>query len=66
MTITSLSSRAFNQDTGRAKKSASAGPVFIADRGKPAFVLLNKEEYERLTGARRSIVVRCPGCRISM
>jgi PHD/YefM family antitoxin component YafN of YafNO toxin-antitoxin module len=56
LTITSLSSRAFNQDTGRAKKSASTGPVFITDRGRPAFVLLTIGEYERLTGAQRSIV----------
>jgi hypothetical protein len=33
MTITTLSSREFNQDTGRAKKLAGNGPVFITDRG---------------------------------
>ncbi len=55
MTITTLSSREFNQDTSRAKKAASKGPVFITDRGKPAHVLLSIEEYQRLTGKRRSI-----------
>jgi prevent-host-death family protein len=55
MTITTLSSREFNQDTSRAKKAASDGPVFITDRGKPAHVLLSIEEYERLSGPRRSI-----------
>jgi prevent-host-death family protein len=54
--ITTLSSRDFNQDTGRAKKAASAGPVFITDRGKPAHVLLTIEDYQRLTGKRRSVV----------
>jgi len=54
--ITTLSSREFNQDTGRAKKAASAGPVFITDRGKPAHVLLTIEDYQRLTGKRRSVV----------
>jgi hypothetical protein len=54
--ITSLSSREFDQDTGRAKKAAAAGPVFITDRGKPAHVLLGIEEYRRTTGARRGIV----------
>lgn len=56
MTITTLSSREFNQDTGRAKKAASEGPVFITDRGKPAHVLLSIEEYQRITGSRRSLV----------
>jgi prevent-host-death family protein len=56
MPITTLSSREFNQDTGRAKKAATEGPVFITDRGKPAHVLLSIEEYQRLTARPRSIV----------
>jgi len=56
MTITTLSSREFNQDTSRAKKAATAGPVFITDRGTPAHVLLSIEEYQRLTGGERSII----------
>jgi prevent-host-death family protein len=56
MTILTLSSREFNQDTSRAKKAASEGPVFITDRGKLAHVLLSIEEYQRITGKRRSIV----------
>jgi prevent-host-death family protein len=56
MTITTVSSREFNQDTSRAKKAAQKGPVFITDRGKPAHVLLSIEEYRRLTGKGRSIV----------
>jgi prevent-host-death family protein len=55
MTITTLSSREFNQDTSRAKKAASEGPVFITDRGKPAHVLLSIEEYRRITGRHRKI-----------
>ncbi len=55
MTITTLSSREFNQDTSRAKKAASTGPVFITDRGKPAHVLLSIEEYQRITGGHRKI-----------
>ncbi len=51
MTITTLSSREFNQDTSRAKKAAARGPVFITDRGKPAHVLLSIDEYQRLAGA---------------
>jgi prevent-host-death family protein len=55
MTITTLSSREFNQDTSRAKKVASEGPGFITDRGKPAHVLLSIEEYRRITGGHRKI-----------
>lgn len=55
MPITTLSSREFNQDTSRAKKAASDGPVFITDRGKPAHVLLSIEDYQRITGVRRKI-----------
>ena len=50
MTITTLSSREFNQDASGAKKAAQRGPVFITDRGRPAHVLLSIEEYTRLTG----------------
>jgi prevent-host-death family protein len=56
MPITTLSSREFNQDTSKAKKAATEGPVFITDRGKPAHVLLSIEEYLRLTARPRSIV----------
>ncbi len=55
MTITTLSSREFNQDTGRAKKAAAEGPVFITDRGRPAHVLLSIEEYQRLVGGHQKI-----------
>jgi hypothetical protein len=36
MTVTALTSREFNQDTGSAKKAARRGAVFITDRGRPA------------------------------
>jgi prevent-host-death family protein len=55
MTITTLSSREFNQDTGRAKKAAAEGPVFITDRGRAAHVLLSIEEYRRITDGHRKI-----------
>ncbi len=56
MPITTLSSREFNQDTSRAKKAATEGPVFITDRGSPAHVLLSIEAYQRLTGGHASII----------
>ncbi|HEY0033980.1 MAG TPA: type II toxin-antitoxin system Phd/YefM family antitoxin [Devosia sp.] len=56
MSITTLSSREFNQDAGRAKKAAEKGPVFITDRGRPAHVLLSIEDYRRLAGGGRSLL----------
>jgi len=50
MSITTLSSREFNQDVSRAKKAAKVGPVFITDRGQPGHVLLSIEDYRKLTG----------------
>jgi prevent-host-death family protein len=50
MTRSTMTSREFNQDAGRAKRAARAGPVFITDRGRPAHVLLTIEEYRRLAG----------------
>jgi prevent-host-death family protein len=53
---TTVSSREFNQDTGRAKKAAAHGPVFITDRGKPAHVLLSIKDYQNLAGPKRNIL----------
>ena len=56
MTMTTLTSREFNQDTSKAKKAARKGPVFITDRGRPAHVLLTIEDYRRLTGRDMSLL----------
>ncbi|MEW9616333.1 type II toxin-antitoxin system Phd/YefM family antitoxin [Shinella sp. S4-D37] len=56
MTITTLSSREFQQNANRAQKAAQDGPVFITNRGRTAHVLLSYEEYRQITGGRRSLV----------
>ena len=56
MTITTLSSREFNQDVSRAKRSADEGPVIITDRGEPAYVLLRHDAYRRLAGGGPTIL----------
>jgi prevent-host-death family protein len=56
MTVTTLSSREFNQDTGHAKRAARQGPVIITDRGRPAHVLLTFEDYQRLAGESGSVI----------
>jgi prevent-host-death family protein len=55
LTITTISSREFNQDASRAKRAAGNGPVFITDRGRPAHVLLTIEDYQRLSGERMTL-----------
>lgn len=54
--ITTLSSREFNQDTGKAKKASESGPVFITDRGKPAHVLMTFSEYQRVASKSKNIL----------
>lgn len=56
MSITTVSSREFNQDASGAKRAAQNGPVFITDRGRPAHVLLTIDEYRRLSASAASIV----------
>jgi prevent-host-death family protein len=55
MTVTTLTSHEFEQDTGSAKKAAQWGPVFITDRGRPAYVLLTIEDYRRLAEGNMSL-----------
>lgn len=51
--ITTYSSREFTRDVAAAKRAAANGPVFITDRGQPAYALLTIEEYHRLRGGDR-------------
>jgi len=50
MTIHTVSSRDFTRDVSAAKRAAAEGPVFITDRGRPAFALLKIEDYYLMTG----------------
>ena len=56
MTISTLTSREFNQDVSKAKRAALNGPVFITDRGQPAHVLLAIQDYEKLTATQENII----------
>lgn len=48
--VATFTSREFNQDTAGAKRAAAKGPVFITDRGEPAFVLMSIQEFLRFEG----------------
>ncbi|RYX97755.1 MAG: type II toxin-antitoxin system prevent-host-death family antitoxin [Comamonadaceae bacterium] len=50
MSIHTVPSRDFARDVSNAKRLATQGPVFITDRGRPAFALLKIEDYYELTG----------------
>jgi PHD/YefM family antitoxin component YafN of YafNO toxin-antitoxin module len=50
MSIHTFSSRDFTRDVSSAKRAAAEGPVFITDRGRPAFALLSIEDYYRMVG----------------
>lgn len=50
MQVHTFSSREFTRDVSAAKRAAAEGPVFITDRGRPAFALLSIEDYHRITG----------------
>jgi len=54
--IPTLSSRELSQHAGRAKRATKTGPVFITDRGRPAYVLLSIEDYRKLSGAHKNIL----------
>ena len=54
--VTTLSSREFNQDTGRAIKARETGLVVITDRGKPVYVLMTFSDYQRVMGKRKNIL----------
>lgn len=59
-----ITSREFNHDTGRAKKAARLGPVYVTDRGEPSFVLLTYDRYRELVGGSSHLVetlCRTPG-----
>ena len=50
MGIRTFSSRDFTRDVSAAKRAAVDGPVFITDRGRPAFALLKIDDYYRIAG----------------
>jgi len=50
MPVHTFSSRDFTRDVSAAKRAAVEGPVFITDRGRPAFALLKIEDYYRIVG----------------
>jgi len=55
MTVTTLSSREFNQDTQRREEGGSAGAGVHHRSRRAAHVLLSIEDYRKLTGGQMSV-----------
>lgn len=56
MSITTISSREFNQNISRAKKATGKGPVIITNRGLPEYVLMSVSQYRQITGVKKNIL----------
>ena len=54
--MSTMTSREFNQDVGKAKRSARLEPVFVTDRGKPTHVLMSFDAFRQITGRTESII----------
>jgi hypothetical protein len=52
ISMTTLSSRVFRQEIGRAKKAAERGPVFTTDRGQTTHVLFTGEDRKITAGGK--------------
>jgi hypothetical protein len=50
MSVHTFSSRDFTRDVSSAKRATAEGPVFITDRGRPAYALLKIDDYYRMFG----------------
>ena len=50
MVIHTFSRRDFIREVPTAKRAALEGPVFITERGRPAFALLKIDDYYRIVG----------------
>jgi len=58
MTLSTYSSREFTRDVSAAKRAAEKGPVFITDRGRPAYALLRIEDYYKLQGQKTESLLK--------
>jgi hypothetical protein len=52
--IHTVTSRNFTRDVSAAKRATAHGPVFVTDLGRPAFALLNIEQYYLLDAHAKS------------
>lgn len=58
--MAAMTAQEFNRYTGRAKTIARKEPVFITDRGRIQYVLLNIDDYESLKAAESKSLLQNP------
>jgi hypothetical protein len=46
MAVHNLSNRDFTRNVSAAKRAALDGPVFITEKGRPAYVLMKIDDYQ--------------------
>ena len=51
-----FTSQQFNEDAEGARRAAQEGPVVITDHGRPTYVLLSIEDYQRLVSKQIDMV----------
>lgn len=56
-----MTSREFNQQVNKAQKAAQIAPVIITNRGKPAFVLMTYDEFEKRDPAPKKSLIELLG-----
>ena len=56
MTATTISDKEFEQDFAKAKEVAKNGPVFIAENGLRAYVLVSIEQFYALSTQSKTLV----------
>ncbi|WP_152364746.1 type II toxin-antitoxin system Phd/YefM family antitoxin [Microlunatus speluncae] len=55
--MSTMSSQEFNRNPTSAKRQADEGPVYVTEHGKPAYVVINIDEYRRLKGELKADLV---------
>jgi prevent-host-death family protein len=55
--MSTMSSQEFNRNPTSAKRKADEGPVYVTEHGKPAYVVINIDEYRRLKGEPKADLV---------
>lgn len=56
-----MSSREFNQHLNQAVQAAKIAPVIITNHGKPAFVLMSYQEFEKREPSKKKTIAEMLG-----
>ena len=54
--ITTITAKDFNRDPSFAKRKSADSTVIITERGEPSNVMLNYQEYKKLTATTKNVL----------